>query len=160
MKFRQALPHETELLFIEGYKQWPKNRSFEQYCADNAKEDAYGKRYVLDADGRLVSSLILLDLKEVAGKKAYGIGSVLTPKEHGGKGFATKLLNYCINLIAEDAYLFLFSDIDPAFYVRLGFTPLPPQMQKYPKSVCMVYCSEENRKALDTQPLQSLPDYF
>ena len=44
MIYRQALPQEINFIFSEGYKEWSKNRTFEQYCSDNAKEDVY-KRF-------------------------------------------------------------------------------------------------------------------
>lgn len=160
MIFRQALIQERDYIFMEGYKEWPKNRTFEKYCADNAREDAYGTRYVIDVDGEIVSSLILLDLKDVAGKKAFGIGSVLTSKSHAGKGYATELLNRCMRLYDIDSFIFLFSDINPDFYKRFGFQPLPSHLQKKEKSVCMVYCSDESRNALYTCSIDTLPDYF
>ncbi|MDR3542443.1 MAG: DEAD/DEAH box helicase, partial [Desulfosporosinus sp.] len=91
MIFREALPQEINFIFSEGYKEWSKNRKFEQYCTDNAKEDVYGTRYVLDVNNEIVSSLIILKLKDIVGKKAYGIGSVLTPKIHAGKGYAVQV---------------------------------------------------------------------
>ncbi|MCO5385207.1 MAG: hypothetical protein NHB14_04950 [Desulfosporosinus sp.] len=74
MIFRQALPQEINFIFSEGYKEWRKNRTFEQYCSDNAKEDVYGTRYVLDVDNEIVSSLIILKLKDIAGKKHMVLG--------------------------------------------------------------------------------------
>ena len=161
MIFRQAQPGERELLFREGYKEWPKNRTYEQYCADNAKEDAYGTRFILEDNGEIISSLILLTLKDVAGRKAYGIGSVLTPKPHAGKGYATELLNTCLRReVPEGAFLFLFSDINPDFYKRLNFRVLPSPYQRYEKSPCMVYCTDNNWSALLNSPSESLPSYF
>lgn len=161
MVFRQALPEERQLLFSEGYKEWHKNRSFEQYCADNAKEDGYGTRFVLELEGTIVSSLILLTLKDMVGKKAYGIGSVLTPERYAGRGYASELLTNCIKRqIQEDAYLFLFSDISPDFYRKFEFRILPPKFQKHEKSIFMVHCSDDNwSRLLDCLPAES-PDYF
>jgi predicted acetyltransferase len=161
MVFRQALPEERQLLFSEGYKEWRKNRSFEQYCTDNAKEDGYGTRYVLEIDGAIVSSLILLTLEDIAGKKAYGIGSVLTPKMYAGRGYASELITNCIKQhVHEDTYLFLFSDINPDFYRKFEFRILPPEFQKYEKSVCMVYCTNDNWCNLINCSPTELPDYF
>lgn len=161
MIIRQARPEERQILFEEGYKEWPKNRTFEQYCIDNGKEDAYGIRYVLEVDNEIVSSLILLTLKDVNGKKAFGIGSVLTPKKYSGKGYATKLINDCINLdFYDNCIIFLFSDINPEFYERFNFKRLPQHMQKYEKSVCMAYCKDTVWHELINSPINSLPDYF
>ncbi len=161
MIFRQVRPEERQLLFEEGYKEWPKNRTFEQYCIDNGKEDAYGIRYVLEVDNEIVSSLILLKLKDINGKKAFGIGSVLTPKKYSGKGYATRLLNECIKLAFDnDSIIFLFSDINPEFYERVDFKRLPQHMQKYEKSVCMAYCKNTVWDELINSSINNLPDYF
>ena len=160
MIFRQALPQEINLIFSEGYKEWSKNRTFEQYCSDNAKEDVYGTRYVLDVDNEIVSSLIILKLKDVVGKKAYGIGSVLTPKIYAGQGYATELLKNCIQKEKEASFIFLFSDINPEFYKRFNFKILPSQFQRYPKSLCMVYCNDVSWNELLNCSIDSIPSYF
>ncbi len=160
MIFRQALPQEINFIFSEGYKEWRKNRTFEQYCSDNAKEDVYGTRYVLDVDNEIVSSLIILKLKDIAGKKAYGIGSVLTPKIHAGKGYALELLKKSLQKEKEDSFIFLFSDINPQFYKRFNFKILPSKFQRYEKSACMVYCNDVNWNELLNCSLDAIPNYF
>ena len=161
MIFRQTHPQEREIIFREGYKEWSKNRTFEQYCADNAKEDDYGTRYVLDEKGEIVSSLILLKLGDIGGKRACGIGSVLTPKAHSGKGYATELMKNTINTALDEvSYILLFSDISPDFYKRFGFRILPTGLQRCAKSTCMVYCSEEDWEKLISISSDALPDYF
>lgn len=161
MIFRQALSQERDIIFSEGYKEWPKNRTFEQYCNDNAKEDAYGTRYVAEVNSEIASSLILLKLADILGKSVYGIGSVLTPKIHTGKGYATELIKNCIQRKDKEAsYIFLFSDINPDFYKRFSFRVLPSEFQKYEKSVCMVYCSEDSWNALLNCPADTVPNYF
>ncbi|SDH49385.1 GNAT family N-acetyltransferase [Desulfosporosinus hippei] len=160
MIFRQALPQEINHIFNEGFKEWSKNRTFEQYCSDNAKEDVYGTRYVLDVDNEIVSSLILLKLKDIAGRKAFGIGSVLTPKIHAGNGYATQLLKSCIQKEKEDCFFFLFSDINPEFYIKFNFKILPLKFQRYEKSVCMVYCNDVNWNELLNCSVDSIPNYF
>ncbi|SHI68897.1 GNAT family N-acetyltransferase [Desulfosporosinus lacus] len=160
MIFRQALPQEINFIFSEGYKEWSKNRTFEQYCIDNAKEDVYGTRYVIDDNNEIVSSLIILKLKDIVGKRAYGIGSVLTPKIHAGKGYATELLKNCILKEKEDSFIFLFSDINPEFYKRFNFKILPLKFQRYEKSVCMVYCNDVSWNELLNCSIDSIPNYF
>ncbi len=160
MIFRQAKPEEILSLFEEGYKEWSKNRTFEQYCIDNGKEDNYGTRYVIEVDLQIVSSTIVLKLKEFNGRKVYGFGSVLTPKIYAGNGYATELLNNCIKLIQGDAVIFLFSDINPAFYEKFGFRILPPQLQKKEKSVCMAYCTDGIWEEILASSIDKLPGYF
>lgn len=161
MTFRQAQPYERDIIFREGYKVWSKNRTFEQYCTDNAREDSYGTRYLLDIDGRIVSSLILLRLGDVGGRKVRGIGSVLTPKVESGKGYATELMKNTVKTALNEAScILLFSDISPDFYKRFGFRILPAGLQKCPKSTCMAYCSEECWDELVSGSSYALPDYF
>ncbi len=161
MIFRQAKEEERLSLFEEGYREWKKNRTFEQYCIDNGKEDSYGTRYVMETDGRIVSSLITLDLKKFNGRNTYGFGSVLTPKEYAGKGYATQLLKKCIAQINDTSPIFLYSDINPSFYERLNFRALPEQLQKKPgKSVCMIRCKEDVWKEILNSSIDQIPDYF
>ncbi|AFA48375.1 GNAT family N-acetyltransferase [Acetobacterium woodii] len=159
--FRPAKLQEREILFREGYREWPKNRTFEEYCSDNAKEDEYGIRYIMAIDDEILSSVILLELKSIMGKKVYGIGSVLTPQNHTGKGYATTLLRKCLQQIENnDPLIFLYSDINPAFYQRLSFRILPLEFQKVKKSTCMVRCRDENWEALLKSSVALIPDYF
>jgi predicted acetyltransferase len=158
---REAAPHERDELFLEGYKVWSKNRTFEQYCVENRKEDSYGTRYVMEQDSKILSSLILLRLKEICGCKVYGFGSVLTPPEYSGRGYATGLLKYCIeNITVNDSIVFLYSEINPAFYEKFGFKALPPHLQKNGKAVCMALCSGAMWVRLLKVPAAHIPDYF
>ena len=156
MIFRQARADEIEGLFTEGYKV----RTFEQYCLDNSREDAHGTRYVLEKDGEVVSSLMLLRLHDFQGRKVYGIGSVLTPKRHGGKGYATILLRKSINTVSGDALIFLHSDISPEFYSRFGFRALPARYQKKESSVCMLRCGADIWDELTAASGVHVPSYF
>ncbi|HEX3075400.1 MAG TPA: GNAT family N-acetyltransferase [Lachnospiraceae bacterium] len=161
MIFRKAMKNEIEGLFMEGYKVWSKNRSFEQYCIDNGKEDAYGTRYVIDENGEIVSSMILLNLKSILERKVYGIGSVITPKLHGHKGYASKLLTQSIEEHTEkESIIFLYSDVHPSFYEQFLFRALPDYLQKGKSGICMVRCEESIWSQLIKSPLDIIPDYF
>ncbi|QHQ63490.1 GNAT family N-acetyltransferase [Anaerocolumna sedimenticola] len=161
MLIRQAKLSEREELFREAYKEWSKNRTFEQYKADNSKEDEFGVRYVIEEDGKIVSSLIMLNLKELFGYKVYGFGSVLTPLEFAGKGYATSLLNDCMGKIdRENSIIFLYSEINPVFYERLGFKILPSYLQKDKKAVCMALCKDIIWLKLQNTSINRIPDYF
>ena len=162
MLFRASEPEEILVILMDGYAAWPKGRTFEQYCFDNRKEDAYGTRYVLvDSGEAIVSSLILLRLPAEEPVRRYGIGSVVTPAEHRGKGCASILLGNCLRLAEpETDIVLLYSDIDPAFYERLGFRALPEVLQKKAGSVCMAYCGENLWQDLIAGPPESIPDYF
>jgi len=161
MLFRQAKQEEIGQLLREGYEVWSKNRTFELYCSANCKEDAYGTRYVIEDNGEIVSSLILLTLINIESKLVYGIGSVLTPPIFKYKGYATELLKKCIQQIDIDVSLvFLYSEIDPAFYERFNFRVLPPYLQKDADSFCMVLCDDDSWQVLINSGIELIPDHF
>ncbi len=161
MIFRQANKEERPLLFQEGYKEWSKNRTFEQYCIDNGKEDAIGKRYVIEKDGEIVSSAIIIRLRNINGKDSYGFGSIVTSEKHRGKGYGIELIKNCINLIYTDnTIIFLYSDINTSYYEKLSFRILPNILQKYEKSVCMAYCKVDIWDELLNAKIDVIPNYF
>ena len=161
MIFRQANKEEIDELLSEGYKVWSKDRTFEQYYTENRKEDDFGTRYVIEDNGEIVSSLILLNLKSINSKMVYGIGSVLTPHAYKHKGYATELLKKCIQQMSVDASLvFLYSEIDPAFYGRYNFRVLPPDLQKDADSICMVLCDVDMWSVLINNDTTLIPDHF
>ncbi len=160
MIFRQARGDEIEGLFAEGYKVWSRNRTFRQYFDDNSREDANGIRYVLENDGEIVSSLMLLKLNDFQGLKVYGIGSVLTPKRHQGNGYASILVKKSIDTVDSDALIFLHSDIKPEFYRRFGFRALPSRYQKKESSVCMLRCNSDIWDELMAASSIHVPSYF
>lgn len=56
-----------------------------------------------------------------------GIGAVFTPAHARGRGHAAALIEAMVEeaVREETRYALLFSEIDPAYYVRLGFEPVP-----------------------------------
>jgi len=161
MIFRQADQEEISLLFKQGYQEWSKNRTFEQYCIDNSKEDALGTRYVMEKNGEIVSSTIVIRLEKINEREVYGIGSVLTPQNHRGNSYAAELLRNCLNLVYEDNnIIFLYSDINPSFYEKMNFRILPTPLQKYEKSICMVLCKDEVWYELLNCTVHLIPNYF
>ncbi len=56
-----------------------------------------------------------------------GIGAVFTPPDRRGQGHAASLIERMIEQAAGEGagMALLFSEIDPAFYARLGFEPIP-----------------------------------
>lgn len=75
------------------------------------------KRYDLSAriDGRI--------------RRVLGIGAVFTTPAHRGRGAGTELLQRILEHAEAEGYEFamLFSEIDPAYYERLDFVPVPLQ---------------------------------
>ncbi len=161
MIFRKANKKETPLLLQEGYQEWSKNRTFEQYCLDNSKDDAIGTRYVIEKNGEIVSSLVLIRFKNINGMEVYGLGSILTSKIHRGNGYSFELIKKCINLIhSYNTIIFLYSDINPGFYEKLGFRILPDKFQKYGSSVCMAYYQDDIWDRLLSTDVDVIPNYF
>lgn len=161
MIFRQAKKEEIDQILREGYKVWSKDRTFEQYFTENRKEDEFGTRYVIEDQGVIVSSFILLNLKSIGVKEVYGIGSVLTPPAYKHKGYATALLKNCIQEISVNTSLvFLYSEIDPDFYGRYNFRVLPLELQKDADSICMVRCDDNMWSVLITSGIDLIPNHF
>jgi GNAT superfamily N-acetyltransferase len=114
-----------EGLTARAYSQWnaaqlrtPWGRTHLQRLAlvdDNGRLLATAKRYRyrVRLDGR-------------AGWMA-GIGAVFTPPFQRGNGYASELIERLVERERRDGALLagLFSEIDPAFYARLGFTAIP-----------------------------------
>lgn len=161
MIFRAAKSEEISLIFSMGYKEWNKNRPFEKYCIDNGKEDAIGTRYVITHNNQIVCSTILIKHPDLNEHELYGIGSVVTPQEFRGNGYAAELLKECINLVDKtNAIILLYSDINPRFYEKMGFRILPAGLQKSDKSPCMAYCNARLWLALLNTSRACIPDYF
>jgi predicted N-acetyltransferase YhbS len=114
---------------------WGGGRSYDGYVAalDEQLERACGDmRYValVDEQDGVVSSLkrYRVGLMAPSGPlEAVGIGAVFTPQEHRRRGHAATLLRALMEEARAEGLgaAMLFSDIDPAYYERLGFVTLP-----------------------------------
>ncbi len=125
---RDVLPHSRTL--------WAGNRTFEEYAGEfrTAAGSSWGRRRFrtigLRVDGELVASCKRYERTLRCGERSYraaGIGAVFTPPELRGRGYATALLGAFLDAerAAQTDLAYLFSDIHPAFYERLGFIALP-----------------------------------
>jgi GNAT superfamily N-acetyltransferase len=56
-----------------------------------------------------------------------GLGAIFTPPGHRRKGYAEKLIKHVIESAKANgaSFAFLFSDIDPGYYKKLGFLEFP-----------------------------------
>ncbi len=115
---------------------WANGRSFDEYVADfhAVAQSAYGRRRFrtlgLRVDERIVVSCKRYERELRCANRtlqAVGIGAVFTPRALRGRGYASALIGTLLD--AERAggsdVAFLFSDIHPSFYERLGFIALP-----------------------------------
>jgi predicted N-acetyltransferase YhbS len=125
---REVLPHSRTL--------WAGERSLEEYVEEfrETTNSSWGKRRFrtlgLYVDGALVASCKRYERQLRCGERTYravGIGAVFTPEHARGRGYATALLGAFLDAergAGTDA-AYLFTDIHPAFYERLGFVRLP-----------------------------------
>lgn len=125
---RDVLPRSQSL--------WAGERSFEEYVGEFRATTAssWGKRRFrtvgLYLDGVLVASCKRYERVLRCGERSYraaGIGAVFTPDDLRGRGYATALLGAFLDAERDAGTdcAYLFSDIHPAFYERLGFVALP-----------------------------------
>jgi GNAT superfamily N-acetyltransferase len=125
---RDVLPHSAEI--------WSGGLTFADYAAEFGAVSAsgFGRRRFrtlgLSLDGELVSSCKRYQRELRCGERTFraaGIGAVFTPQTVRGRGYATALLGALLDSerAAGTDFIYLFSDIHPAFYERLGFVCLP-----------------------------------
>jgi predicted N-acetyltransferase YhbS len=125
---RDVLPHSAAM--------WAEGRSFDDYVADfrAVVESGFGKRRLrtlgFALDGAVVASCKRYQREVRCGDRlmrAAGVGAVFTPEESRGRGYATAFLGALLDAerAAGTDLVFLFSDIHPAFYEKLGFVRLP-----------------------------------
>ncbi|MBY0412812.1 MAG: GNAT family N-acetyltransferase, partial [Bdellovibrionales bacterium] len=150
----KAMPSEYEQIFMMGYDVWADGVSKTDYlklCIDSPKYNK-GQWYVLKDGDLLLSSLIVYQFSE----NTFGIGSIATPNYLRKKGFAANLISKVIEKLENGVNpnaIFLYSDIDPNFYEKFGFTKLPQSYQRYKTTICMV-------RSLDLNSEFQVPEYF
>ncbi|MBD5604334.1 MAG: GNAT family N-acetyltransferase, partial [Candidatus Eremiobacteraeota bacterium] len=128
---RDVLPDTFEL--------WGDGRSYERYVEDflAIASSVYGKRRPftigLREGGALVSSCKNYDRElrwDDLSLRATGIGAVFTPKPLRGHGFAAAMLGALLDAERDAGrdLAFLYSDIHPVYYERLGFFTAPSRL--------------------------------
>jgi GNAT superfamily N-acetyltransferase len=114
---------------------WAGARTFDQYAAEfrAVAGSGWGKRRFrtvgLRIGGALVASCKRYERDLRCGDRIYraaGIGAVFTPDELRGRGYATALIAAFLDAERDAGtdLAYLFSDLHPAFYARLGFVAL------------------------------------
>lgn len=157
MRIRQARDTDRPLIHTMGYDAWSEGAPLDQHiqsCIANGKYKK-GTWFALENDaGEIVSALICY--KNAFGLQvgSAGIGSVATLPSARKKGYADFLVRGIVGQLLQEgtARIFLYSDIPPAYYARMGFQALPASLQKHLPSVCMML-----------QPVgktDAVPDYF
>ena len=125
---RDVLPHSFAL--------WGDGRTFERYAEDfrAVAGSTYGKRRPFTIGireaGQTICSCKNYDRElrwEDSALRATGIGAVFTPPPMRGRGYATLMLGALLDSERDAGrdLAFLYSDIHPAFYEKLGFKAVP-----------------------------------
>ncbi|WGL60665.1 GNAT family N-acetyltransferase [Pigmentibacter sp. JX0631] len=165
-EIRIARPEELPEVYEMGFDEWGEGKTLTQHiqaCHESIKYP-HGIRYVLvNHNKQLVASLMCYEYQLNSNEKIIGIGTVCTKITERKKGYAGLLLNGVTETyIAQKIYssYVLFSDINPAYYEKFGFIPLPSELQKYPKSVFMIKCQAEFYSKLVDNLAQTEIAYF
>jgi len=123
-------------IYDETWQIWSDGLSRDRYERYNHAQMATSwgehhlRRVAMVEDGRLLASAkeyrLTLRLKG-AEVRCLGIGAVFTPPALRGRGHAAALIEMMIEEAGREGteYALLFSEIDPGFYARLGFEPIP-----------------------------------
>lgn len=135
------LPRLDRAQIVEAARQnhpfWGDHRSRAEHAAHTLRQlEAAGPellRYVglVDARGHLLGAIkrfsLLFHHGDGAPLRAVGIGAVFTDPAARGRGVASELVGAVLDEARDLGYAaaLLYSDIDPAFYARLGFVVLP-----------------------------------
>ncbi|TAM91763.1 GNAT family N-acetyltransferase [bacterium] len=121
----------------ETFKLWGHERPYEQYVADlhEIEHSSFGKRSfsfcgVRDEHGNVQSCFKRYGREatwEGRRLRAIGIGAVFTLPGERRRGLASLMLGAFLDRERQEGsdLAFLFSDVHPAFYERLGFAALP-----------------------------------
>lgn len=129
-------PQILQQIYDETWQIWSDGLSRADYERYNAAQmaTAWGAKHLsrvaLVEGGRLLASAKRYRLTVQVGAAdvaCLGIGAVFTPPDLRGRGHAAALVEAMIDEAREEGvpYALLFSEIDPAFYARLGFVPIP-----------------------------------
>lgn len=111
-----------------GYDAWGEQQTLTDYlqaCQSSTKYQQ-GTWWVLEEQRQLLSSFISYELSD----HLLGIGSVSTDPIYRHQGDASMMLRQFI-ANHPGCHFFLFSDIDPSFYRRLGFQAVSKENQPY-----------------------------
>jgi len=147
----KAVADDLDGIYAMGYDVWGEGNSYFDYleeCRTSVKYQS-GTWYVLNVDSENVSSCIVYQLPN----NAIGIGSLSTKKDKRGFGFGSLLVKKILSENLGRSY-FLWSDIDPSFYKKIGFVLIDSKLQPYDDSKLMYY---PNSTAIDDK---NLPNYF
>lgn len=159
MIYRRANQEDYNEIFLMGYDVWSDGLIEDEYLKNCNESEKYsqGEWWILQVAGVIVSSLIVYELKQ----HWMGIGSLATTLNARNNGCATSLLTSVVKALTAAAAgqpIFLYSDINPNFYKKIGFNQIPAKFQRYRSSVGMYFVSGD--KNLVFQDTFEAPTYF
>ncbi len=155
---RTATPDDLQKIYLMGFDVWSEGKNTRQYleeCRHSVKYQT-GEWFLLEENDQILSSLIVYAL----GEHIFGIGSIATSPALRKKGYASHLVQNVVHTLESadpEAVLFLYADIGPSFYEKLGFTVLPKEAQRYQKTQCMIRGKNITRFIADPR---INPEYF
>ncbi|MGB7995921.1 MAG: GNAT family N-acetyltransferase [Photobacterium halotolerans] len=153
MQIRPATESEMNSVYMMGYDAWGGEMPQAEYLAacKRSRKYAAGQWYVLLEADMPVASLILYRHQFGLEDGQTGIGSIATSPAHRRQGYASQLILGIVRHLfsgTTTTTVFLHSDIDTAFYQKLGFERISNQ------SNCLFIT-----RSPDT-PLRAYPSYF
>lgn len=126
MIVRPAVTEDMDAIYLMGFDVWGEEQTEEEYLAGcrDSKKYKLGEWRCLTVDGIVVSSLITYKNQFDLVDRYVGIGSIATHPDYRRHGHASYLIQNCINscLKENSLGLLMFSDVEPAFYEKFGFT--------------------------------------
>lgn len=154
-------PEDMQTIYTMGYDAWGRGACIEDHLAHCATFEKYktGRWFALKSDDAPVCALLIHDAPAFnMPENTAGIGTFATLPEQRGNGYGSKLIENVLATLKDEgiAAIFLFSDIDPRFYARFGFRPLPDALQVKEGSVCMMIDLQDAGYPFPGQA----PDYF
>ena len=128
-----------------------------------SKKYKSGIWYVVENNGKILSSLIVYAIDSISNCRSIGIGSLATQLNERKKGYAAKLLNAIVSAYKWQYninFFMLFAEIKIKYYEKLGFVALSDENQLYDNSVCMIHCSQQDKKYIEEKFKESNINYF
>ena len=164
MIVRPAKQGDMPSVHLMAHDTWGEGRTRDEHVALclTLPKYAKGRWFVLEINGAPVSSLICYRNAFGLPENIMGIGSVATTPASRKKGLASFLTTEVMERLSEDDGIdgfFLYSDVNPSMYEKLGFVKLPKDMQRYERSAAMIRPVKKSLRLLVGGDFK-VPDYF
>lgn len=119
---------DMDAVYRMGFDEWSGDSDMEGYLVDcrNSAKYSKGKWFIREAQGKLVSSMIVYEKGFGLPASTLGFASIATGSEFRGSGHAQGLI---LGVLREEICLaataiYLHSDIGREFYEKLGFVAI------------------------------------